>query len=101
MFYNSYDLTDLEIKFIKSHDNYVDILICMDSHLDLMGNGIRPSLDVSYNHLFVFEYSGDNIHLDKNIVVDLYEYKDDKIRLKISGKEIYLLKNTKVVLNYV
>ena len=75
MFYNSYDLTDLEIKFIKSHDNYVDILICMDSHLDLMGNGIRPSLDVSYNHLFVFEYSGDNIYLYDLIYYHLNLYQ--------------------------
>lgn len=100
-FYNSYDLYELEIKSIKTDDNIVSILLDMTSHLDLMGNGIRPSLDVSYRHMFKFKYEGDKINLKKNINVTTYLLDGDKIKLGINKKTIYLISDPEVILNYV
>ncbi len=99
-FYNSYNLFEYEILSIKGKSNKLEMLIDMDSHLDLIGNGIRPSLDVSYHHLFKFEYEGPNINISKNIKVDRYEFKCDKIELVVNGIALLLTSDAEVIRNY-
>lgn len=97
-FYEAYNLYEMEIIKIYSKDGFLNILINCDTHLDLMGNGIRPSFDVSYHHLFKFPY--DKLVRFNKIIVDEYKYQDGKIYLKINGKDIILDKDPEVVLNY-
>lgn len=101
IFYNAYDLYDLKIERAVSKKDILELLIDMTSHLDLMGNGIRPVLDVEYHHLFRFKYEGPKISLKKDIKVLEYSFDDNKIILNINNKRLYLVGDPEVVLNYV
>lgn len=101
IFYNAYDLYEFKIEKAISNGDTLELLIDMQSHLDLMGNGIRPSLDVEYHHLFRFKYEGPEIALKRNIRVLEYSFNDGKIKLNLNNKELYLVSDPEVVPNYV
>ncbi len=100
-FYDFYNLMECNVLSAKSKNNELKLLLELNSHLDLMGNGIRPSLDVSYKHLFVFTYEGDMVFFDKDIKINEYRLVDNKILLDINGVKVYLTSIKEIINNYV
>lgn len=98
-FYDAYDLKEMEILKAYTKNGMLNLLINCDTHLDLIGNGIRPSFDVSFHHLFKFKYDG-SLNIKKNISVSKYEYKDGLIYLTISGHDVVLDSDPEVIENY-
>ncbi len=99
-FYNSFDLKENDIKKIYTKEDNLYIILDVSTHLDLMGNGIRPELNVSYEHLFVFKNNGYKLRLSKNITVEEYKYVDNKIILVVNNKTIILDSDPEVIKNY-
>lgn len=100
-FYNYYDLKECNILSAISKGDELSILLELNSHLNLMGNGIRPELDVVYKHLFVFIYEGDVLHFDKDIKINEYKLLDNKILLDINDVKVYLTSIKEIINNYV
>lgn len=99
-FYEAYDLTDMDILKLYTKEDKIYLLLDCQTHLDLMGNGIRPAFDVSFHHMFIFKNNGYKFNFRK-INVTKYEYKEDKIYLYVSSHEIIFDSNPEVILNYV
>ncbi len=100
-FYDYYNLMDCNILSAISNGNELKLLLELNSHLNLMGNGIRPELDVVYKHLFVFLYEGEQVSFNKDIKVNEYSLVDGKIRLNINGVILYLTSIKEIINNYV
>lgn len=100
-FFDAYDLNEMEIISLTSDENKIYLLLDCNTHLDLMGNGIRPELNVSFHHMFIFNNNGYNLKFKKNIKVNEYKYENDKIILKINDNIIILDSDPEVIQNYV
>ena len=100
-FYDAYDLMEMDIISIKTVEDKLYLLLDCNTHLDLMGNGIRPEFNVSFHHMFIFKNNGYILKLNKNIRVGSYQYADDKIILEVNGTKIILDSDPEVIENYV
>lgn len=90
-FVKSYDFSEFKIKNTILKNGLLEVYVTINAHLDLIANGYRPSLDVDYDTVFVF-----NVAESEDIITNFDNfncYFDGDYFVQIGNKKYKLISN--------